>query len=798
MIYKNKDIKAEINERGVDIGNIGANFYTKDLGTASIRISINWKGSVLDLSKTTLKPKLDLFCEDGSIFVNEPIEIVSPVNGLIQYNISKDVIKHVGKVTGKLFLTDDANSIHVVTFRFNISDSGIDSVVTKEVSVTLVDDTVRRIIQENAIQLLGDDFESRLNTDVIEHLNSNPDLFKGAKGEPGKDADTSVLDNARGSYETLDERLKSMEFFVNPSDFGASPTASWQTNRDAFQKANDVVTANGGGVINVKPGEYSLKGLTLDSNVDLILKDVTLKHPDGLAPSLISTKVTTTTISTIKDSNYININELGSSHKDCIIAIEGLGGISNTQRTELESDIDSTTLTINLVNDDGKFPKNNVIRIGDELIKYSSINNKVVTVVERGAFGTTATSHTKNDVVGLANVFYTEITKVTDNKGYLRDSIPLTANNVRVWIGSKNVKISGGKIDGNKYNGGSPSSVFGIEFPHARFCNITDVSFENCDQGAIFLNKGAQENNITNCNFKDNNVYNLQSGNKGASIWLFQNCRFNKIVNPTFYGSGWVAIYIDDRTTIADIFDKPNTDNYVINATVNFDNNPPGYNPGIIITGSSRNVVSNGYIKGPYTAVKIERGSQYLKEPEKAENNEVSSFFFDTNQPWNISAEGNRINNVVYSDKMIAAPVTEESTLIYGYSSAKGVNATFGNITFSDGSPNSPSITFKNDKDTGFIRYGENTIGVISGSEFIYTMYNTLTRIKDGYNMEFGTTTGTKLGTNPNQKIGFYGKTPIAQQTTLSNTSGYTLQQLEFEVNAIKNVLRNIGIVAQS
>ncbi|PTG58786.1 BppU family phage baseplate upper protein [Staphylococcus chromogenes] len=185
MIYKNKDIKAEINEQGVDIGNIGANFYTKDLGTASIRISINWKGSVLDLSKITLKPKLDLFCEDGSIFVNEPIEIVSPINGLIQYNISKDVIKHVGKVTGKLFLTDDANSIHVVTFHFNISDSGIDSVVTKEVSVTLVDDTVRRIIKENAIQLLGDDFEPKLKSDVMEYLNDNVDTFRGVKGDAG-------------------------------------------------------------------------------------------------------------------------------------------------------------------------------------------------------------------------------------------------------------------------------------------------------------------------------------------------------------------------------------------------------------------------------------------------------------------------------------------------------------------------------------------------------------------------------------------------------------------------------------
>lgn len=237
MIYKNKDIKAEINEQGVDIGNIGANFYTKDLGTASIRISINWKGSVLDLSKTALKPKLDLFCEDGSIFVNEPIEIVSPVNGLIQYNISKDVIKHVGYVTGKLFLVNGAESIHVVTFRFNISDSGIDSVVTKEVSVTLVDDTVRRIIKENAIQLLGDDFESRLKTDIIEYLNSNPDLFKGAKGDTGE---TGVKGDKGDPFTYEDFTPEQLESLRGPE--GDTPTlpdfSNWQKVRLTDSKGN--------------------------------------------------------------------------------------------------------------------------------------------------------------------------------------------------------------------------------------------------------------------------------------------------------------------------------------------------------------------------------------------------------------------------------------------------------------------------------------------------------------------------------------------------------------------------------
>ena len=33
-IYKNKDIETNINERGVDLGNINVTLYTKDNGTA--------------------------------------------------------------------------------------------------------------------------------------------------------------------------------------------------------------------------------------------------------------------------------------------------------------------------------------------------------------------------------------------------------------------------------------------------------------------------------------------------------------------------------------------------------------------------------------------------------------------------------------------------------------------------------------------------------------------------------------------------------------------------------------------
>ena len=43
MIYKNKDIVTNINERGIDLGNINVTFYTLDNGTTSLRIFLKKK-----------------------------------------------------------------------------------------------------------------------------------------------------------------------------------------------------------------------------------------------------------------------------------------------------------------------------------------------------------------------------------------------------------------------------------------------------------------------------------------------------------------------------------------------------------------------------------------------------------------------------------------------------------------------------------------------------------------------------------------------------------------------------------
>ncbi|POZ96497.1 hypothetical protein C3921_14165, partial [Staphylococcus aureus] len=43
MIYKNRDIEAVINERGVNLGNIDVVFYTKDINTTSFRLFLKKK-----------------------------------------------------------------------------------------------------------------------------------------------------------------------------------------------------------------------------------------------------------------------------------------------------------------------------------------------------------------------------------------------------------------------------------------------------------------------------------------------------------------------------------------------------------------------------------------------------------------------------------------------------------------------------------------------------------------------------------------------------------------------------------
>jgi hypothetical protein len=98
----------------------------------------------------------------------------------------------------------------------------------------------------------------------------------------------------------------------------------------------------------------------------------------------------------------------------------------------------------------------------------------------------------------------------------------------------------------------------------------------------------------------------------------------------------------------------------------------------------------------------------------------------------------------------------------------------------------------------------KNSSGVASLT--INGQFSNVLTIGDAKNIAFATTTGTKIGTATNEKIGFWNATPIVQPTTATTAStlvsnlgmpltdtdtfdGYTLKQ-------VVKALRNIGILA--
>ena len=232
-IYKNKDIQANINERGVELGNINVNFYTEDNGTASIRIKIrNQQGVPINFNNTDMLPRLDLYAKDSSIFTKEPIDIILPEQGLIQYKVSDYVIRHEGKMDCKLFLENGTESVHVANFYFVIKDSGVTGAIGKEIKVDILQDMVRNVMSENAMGLLDDAYKEKIDSDLKDYLIENKEVFKGPKGDPLK-------------YEELTNQQKE-ELKGEPGDPADNEVVAELIKDDIAPVASEVKTARGG------------------------------------------------------------------------------------------------------------------------------------------------------------------------------------------------------------------------------------------------------------------------------------------------------------------------------------------------------------------------------------------------------------------------------------------------------------------------------------------------------------------------------------------------------------------------
>jgi hypothetical protein len=80
-----------------------------------------------------------------------------------------------------------------------------------------------------------------------------------------------------------------------------------------------------------------------------------------------------------------------------------------------------------------------------------------------------------------------------------------------------------------------------------------------------------------------------------------------------------------------------------------------------------------------------------------------------------------------------------------------------------------------------------------------YTFYK-LMQILDGRNIQLGRTTGTKIGTETTQKLGFFNNTPAVQQAHIADPSGGATIDAAARntINSILAVLETFGFTASS
>ena len=775
MVRKLKDVVTNINVSNVENGFIGANFYTEDDGSAYIRITIKDKNEILDFTKTNMIPRLDLFAQDGSIFTDEPLDILYPRKGVIQYKVRDNVIQHVGKMDAKLFLANDKDSIHVANFYFTITDSGMTGPIGKEVHVDSLQYLVEKVMKENAMGLLDDSFKEKLETDLKTYVNENPDKFKGSKGEDGKDGKDGGI----------------TQVHINPIEFGASPAADWQKNRDAIQKAIDICADNGGGNVALKSGTYLVKGLEIKNNVTLSGDSVTLKNPDGLFPDIIKSYSLNTQATINDDNKTLTLKDYKNIEKGSVIAVRAGRGMHYSQKTTLVNDIDSTqTAGIKLQSTYG-FVAAGYMVLGNEVISYSGISNSELTGVERGIFGTAPEPHSQGSNIGIATRFYTTIADIKENGVVtLETEIPFKIKNSDVTIGVINPKIKDIRLDGNRIQGGAPSEVHPIKFELTRFGLIENVTIQNGESG-IMARNGNHDLLVSNPTFIDCGVVEKTFGSGG---WLFRANRRCKYINVTAVGKMWTGVYFDDRTSTGLEWDEENYDCVLDGLYAKLDR--LSENLGFAIVGGIRNVAKNCKISGPRTGFSCTSNSQgvgysdYNGMDNICQDIQIDNVY----QPNILKAQRTKLYNVSYDSNTTAYKKfvdSREDTLYTSCGSMDNIKT-----TYVDGTYNTPSYAFTKDPTTGFYRIADGSIQFVSQGVLNVRFISNGIQMIEGKDFAFGGLTGSRIGTSPGQKIGFYGATPIKQPSKINTVDNSATQQdVINQLNSVISALNNLGLI---
>lgn len=652
----------------------------------------------------------------------------------------------------------------------------------------VVKESERILMEANAVNTESKEINSqstqvnRQNVDVQRQLDS----LIIESGNPNAE-----VSQARGNYPTLNSKLKSMQegIGINVVDLGASPTGTGEENRVAIQNAIDIVAENGGGNVIFPHGTYLVKGLLLKSNVTLSGEGVTLKHSDGLAPDIVKTHTFDITGTVNEDNKSLNVSDATQINVGSVIAIRGAGGMHQSQKTTITDAITMNQTTGIRLADLNGFLNNGYLQLDNEIIGFTGMTDSELTGVTRGLFGTKATDHTANSIIGLALRKYADVVAIEGNKLILNETIQMPLSNTDITVGAINPQIKNIRFDGNRLSGGAPSEVHPIKFELTRYGLIKDVTVQDGEAG-IMARHGNFDLLVENPTFIDCSVPEKTFGSGG---WLFRANRRCKYSNVTAIGQMWTGIYFDDRTSKGVEWDGENIDCVLDGMFAKLDRLAD--NLGFVFVGSERNLARNIKISGPRTGFSVTSNSQGVGYPTYNTTNNVFESIQISNvyQPSIIKALKTKFINVTYEDATTNYRRFIDNTDDTVYINSGGDVPT---TSYVDGSTSSPSYAFTKDPTTGFYRIGDGSIQFVSTGIATVRMIASGIMLAEGKDLSFGGVTGSKLGTSPNQKLGFYGVTPIKQPAKIGTIATTATQaDIANQMNLIIVALRELGLV---
>ncbi|KIN37965.1 phage baseplate upper protein [Bacillus subtilis] len=222
MIYNDASLSFEVTSRSKTSIHTNIQFSTQDIDTARLIFSLSKNGVPLPLS--AVSGKIVMHMADGSQFIKN-IEIVGdPINGVAQYVLTADEVKHYGTVNAELnlhYANKQALSVH--KFSFVIDRALIDADIIP-ISEYYIDDfeSLRAKINELYDEVIDTVEDLRKKFEDLENVETKAGAQEKADAaEANAKAYTDAHANNKTIHITADER----------TDWNAKETTSGSQNK---------------------------------------------------------------------------------------------------------------------------------------------------------------------------------------------------------------------------------------------------------------------------------------------------------------------------------------------------------------------------------------------------------------------------------------------------------------------------------------------------------------------------------------------------------------------------------------